>query len=92
MVSLSMIALAVGVLSIPFGFFALNGGAAFISLIFALGGLVLGALGLMRDKGRSGLALIGIACAVVGLIITIICFACSGCAICQMQAALNAIL
>ena len=44
MVSLSVIALAVGALSIPFAFFALNGGGVFLSLIFALGGLVLGAL------------------------------------------------
>lgn len=68
MVSLSVIALAVGALSIPFAFFALNGGGVFLSLIFALGGLVL------------------------GLIIAIICFAASGCAICQMQAALRSIL
>lgn len=91
MVSLSLIALAVGALSIPLGFLALNGGAAFVSLIFALGGLVLGALGILRDPERSGLALIGIVCSVIGLIVTAVCFACSGCAICQMQAALNAI-
>ena len=92
MVSLSVIALAVGALSIPFAFFALNGGGVFLSLIFALGGLVLGALGILRDPERSGLALVGIACSVLGLIITIICFAASGCAICQMQAALRSIL
>ena len=92
MFSLSLIALAVGVLSIPFGFLALLGGAAFISLLFALGGLVLGALGILRDAAHSGLALVGIACSVLGLIIAIICFAASGCAICQMQAALRSIL
>ena len=37
------------------------------------------------------LSLIGIVCSVIGLIVTAVCFACSGCAICQMQAALNAI-
>ena len=92
MFSLSLIALAVGVLSIPFGFLALLGGAAFISLLFALGGLVLGALGILRDAAHSGLALVGIVCSVLGLIIAIICFAASGCAICQMQAALRSIL
>lgn len=92
MVSLSVIALAVGALSIPFAFFALNGGGVFLSLIFALVGLVLGALGILRDPERSGLALVGIACSVLGLIIAIICFAASGCAICQMQAALRSIL
>lgn len=92
MLSLSVIALIVGALSIPFAFFALNGGGVFLSLIFALGGLVLGALGILRDPERSGLALVGIACSVLGLIITIICFAASGCAICQMQAALRSIL
>ena len=92
MVSLSVIALIVGALSIPFAFFALNGGGVFLSLIFALGGLVLGALGILRDPERSGLALVGIACSVLGLIVTIICFAASGCAICQMQAALRSIL
>ncbi len=92
MVSLSMIALIVGALSIPFAFFALNGGGVFISLVFVLGGFVLGALGLLRDQQRSGLALIGIACSLLGLILTIVCFACSGCAVCQMQAAINAIL
>lgn len=66
MVSLSVIALAVGALSIPFAFFALNGGGVFLSLIFALGGLVLGALGILRDPERSGLALVGIACSVLG--------------------------
>ena len=92
MVTLSDIALAVGALSIPFAFFALNGGGVFLSLIFALGGLVLGALGILRDPERSGLALVGIACSVLGLIIAIICFAASGGAICQMQAALRSIL
>ena len=92
MVSLSMIALIVGALSIPFAFFALNGGGVFISLVFVLGGFVLGALGLLRDQQRSGLALIGIACSLLGLILPIVCFACSGCAVCQMQAAINAIL
>ncbi len=87
-----MIALIVGALSIPFAFFALNGGGVFISLVFVLGGFVLGALGLLRDQQRSGLALIGIACSLLGLILTIVCFACSGCAVCQMQAAINAIL
>ena len=52
---------------------------------------MLGALGILRDPERSGLALIGIVCSVIGLIVTAVCFACSGCAICQMQAALNAI-
>ena len=92
MLSLSVIALIVGALSIPFAFVALNGGGVFLSLIFALGGLVLGALGILRDPERSGLALVGIACSVLGLIIAIICFAASGCAICQMQAALRSIL
>ena len=92
MVSLSVIALAVGALSIPFAFFALNGGGVFLSLLFAFGGLALGALGILRDPDKSGLALVGIACSVLGLIITIICFAASGCAICQMQAALRSIL
>ena len=92
MVSLSVIALAVGALSIPFAFFALNGGGVFLSLIFALGGLVLGALGILRDPERSGLALVGIACSVLGQINANICFAASGCAICHMQAALRSIL
>ena len=92
MISQYLIALIVGGLSIPCAFFALNGGGVFISLVFALGGLVLGALGMMRDKERSGLALIGIACSVLGLIITIVCFACSGCAVCQAQALLNSLI
>ena len=54
MVSLSVIALAVGALSIPFAFFALNGGGVFLSLIFALGGLVLGARGILRDLPDAG--------------------------------------
>ena len=54
MVSLSVIALAVGALSIPFAFFALNGGGVFLSLIFALGGLVLGALGTAMLAHSSG--------------------------------------
>ena len=92
MFSLSLIALAVGVLSIPFGFLALLGGAAFISLLFALGGLVLGALGILRDAAHSGLALVGIACAALGLIVTIICFASAGCAVCQARALLCLLL
>ena len=40
MLSLSVIALIVGALSIPIAFFALGGGGVFLSLLFALGGLV----------------------------------------------------
>ena len=91
MVPFSLVALIVGALSIPCAFFALNGGAAFFSLALVLGGFVLGALGLLRDRERSGLALVGIACSLVGLILTVICFACSGCAVCRVQAALRVI-
>ena len=63
MLSLSVIALIVGALSIPMAFFALGGGGVFLSLLFAFGGLALGALGILRDAAHSGLALIAIACA-----------------------------
>lgn len=87
MLSLSVIALIVGALSIPMAFFALGGGGVFLSLLFAFGGLALGALGILRDPDKSGLALVGIACSALGLLIALICFAASGCAACQAAAA-----
>lgn len=45
--------------------------------------VVLGSIGMMRDQNRKGLGVAGLVCGLVGLLITLICFACVGCAICQ---------
>lgn len=87
MLTLSMIALILGALSIPCAFLALLGWGAILSVLFVAGAFAVGALGMMRDREHSGLALIGMACALIGLIIAIICFSCAGCAACQGVAA-----
>lgn len=94
MFSFSLVSLISGALSLILSFLALWGGAAFVPLILALVSLGFGAYGIMREKGKNGLALVGLACALLGLIITLICFACSGCTACrarQMLGELNSL-
>lgn len=72
-----------GIISIPLGFVACYGGVAFLPLILGVAAVVLGSIGMMRDQNRKGLGVAGLVCGLVGLLITLICFACVGCAVCQ---------
>lgn len=72
-----------GIISIPLGFVACYGRVAFLPLILGVAAVVLGSIGMMRDQNRKGLGVAGLVCGLVGLLITLICFACVGCAICQ---------
>ena len=79
-ITLSMIALLVGALSVPCAFLSLLGWGVFLAVALVAAGFALGALGIMRDGEHSGLAVIGIACSLIGVVITIVCFSCAGCA------------
>ncbi|HIU34394.1 MAG TPA: hypothetical protein IAB02_07505 [Candidatus Pullichristensenella excrementigallinarum] len=82
---ISIIAIVLGITSIPFAFYACTGYLFVVPLLLSLIGAAMGALGMMREgnSDRRMLSMIAIGCAVIGLIMSIVCFACSGCDICR---------
>ena len=89
---MSVAAMILGILSIPLSFMACYGGIAILPLLLGIAGIVLGAIGMMKNDSSRGMAIAGLVCAIVGLLITLICFACVGCAVCQYGAAYNALI
>lgn len=86
---MSIAAMVLGILCIPLGFVACAGGWAVLPLLLGIAGVVLSALGMMREPDKKGMAIAGLVCAIVGLVVTLICFACTGCAVCRYGSALN---
>ncbi len=73
----------VGICTVPFAFLACSGYGIWFPLLLGIAGIVLSALGMMKDPQRKGMALAGLVCSIVGLVVMIICFACSGCDVCR---------
>ena len=64
--------MVVGICSIPFAFWACYGPTTWMPILLVIAGIVLSAIGMMKAPERKGLALAGLVCSIVGLIVTII--------------------